>query len=182
MNTRQVFFKLKNFYDIKGLYVFAKKMKYIVTGVALILLAGCLPVSTTKTSTATAIPTPLPTPSLGNFCETFYGDRVSLSGYLYLPDKVTVEGDYTWVWLVKTSQYPVADSEQKLILEIKEGSQPNQMQPLQIFYELSDLKIKTDDGKFIGHGDYIQVSGIQIHPKFYNTCHFRVWEVFQASP
>ncbi len=82
-------------------------------------------------------------------------DYIKVSGVLKLPETVLVSGKQVRVLLVEDINQD--QSWLGLLIDIGEGS--NQMESLPENYRLDDFIVRTDDGRIIGHGVYVTISG-----------------------
>jgi hypothetical protein len=82
-------------------------------------------------------------------------DYVQVSGVLKLPDVVLVGNKQMRVLLVQD----LSQDQPWLGLLIDVGKGNNQMEPLPENYTLDDFVVRTDDGRMIGHGANVTVSG-----------------------
>jgi hypothetical protein len=118
----------------------------------------------TKTSTPTAIPEPI---TFDNVCK-FKGKRVELEGILQLPNQIscTTNGSPDWC----TVQLIDVDRVGHVIvaLNVAPGSNPgkNHMANLPNSYDLSDFRVNTNEGKLVGNGTLVRLSGIVDSPVF----------------
>lgn len=130
------------------------------------------------TSTPTSLPpsrTPRPTltpePTLppdliityDNVCLAPKNTEVTIKGYLYFMGSTELtDGEYRIALSQKPEDWnfdhPYAWDAQ-VFLFIKQGNEPNQMQKLPKYRYITDLKVITDNGKVIGHGTPVEITG-----------------------
>jgi hypothetical protein len=128
-----------------------------------------LPTSTSTpaplpTSTSTSVPLPTSTPepiTFDNVCGQ-YGDEITLEGIMHLPDEIscTTGGSPNWC----TVQLLDVDRNGYIVmgLNIEYGEYDpveNYMSDLPMAYEISDFKARSEDGKLIGEGDLVRITG-----------------------
>ena len=94
--------------------------------------------------------------ALAEVCEAAeWGDHVQVSGILKLPATIIYrDGEYRLL-LVED----LAQDQPWVGMNVKKGSGKNRMQPLADNYTFDDLAVRTADGRTVGHGDAVTVSG-----------------------
>jgi hypothetical protein len=83
-------------------------------------------------------------------------EYITVNGVLRIPNTVfEVHTNMYRIHLVEDIDQPTPFLE----LDIDEGTKNNQMHPLTDNFILDDIKIQTDDGQIVSHGDAVTVSG-----------------------
>lgn len=117
-------------------------------------------------------PTPIPEPiTFDNVCDQF-GQEIEIEGIIHLPDEIscTSGGNPDWC----TAQLIDTDRNGYMMmgLNIKSGEydpSANYMADLPNPYEVSDFKVRADNGKLIGEGDLVKITGIVTSPLLGST-------------
>lgn len=120
-----------------------------------------LPTSTPEPS-FTPEPSPTPEPiTFDNVCDQ-YGQEIDLEGIIHLPNEIscTSGGNPDWC----TVQLLDVDRNGYMVigLNIESGKYnpaENYMADLPMSYEISDFKVRVDDGQLIGEGDLVRITG-----------------------
>ncbi len=117
-------------------------------------------------------PTPIPEPiTFGNVCDQ-YGQEIGIEGIIHLPDEIscTSGGNPDWC----TAQLIDTDRNGYMMmgLNITLGEydpSANYMADLPNPYEVSDFKVRADNGKIIGEGDLVKITGTVTSPLLGST-------------
>lgn len=125
----------------------------------------------------TEIPSPTPIPptpepiTFDNVCNQ-YGQEIELEGIIHLPNELscTTGGNPDWC----TVQLVDADRNGYMVigLNIQSGvfdPSKNYMADLPMSYETSDFRVRANDGKLIGEGDLVRITGNVTSPLLGST-------------
>lgn len=113
------------------------------------VLAGC---SETPPTVGEAV-------AFAEVCEQDSGKRVSLEGFLQLPDSFT--GDQSVVLrMFETDAFDGAP----VGVQMRFGNQPNQLEQVPTSYTDNDLQVHLNDGQIVGYGVRVKVSGSVYFP------------------
>ncbi|MCP4426974.1 MAG: hypothetical protein GY803_20990 [Chloroflexi bacterium] len=94
--------------------------------------------------------------ALADFCDTVEGGKyATISGVLKIPDTI-MEYDRSYGLLLVED---INQAQPSVRIGIPIGKKNNQMQTLTDDFTLEDIKIQTNDGQTVTHGDAISVSG-----------------------
>jgi hypothetical protein len=163
------------FLRLRSLQVFSLVM------VMLIGISACAAPAPQSVATDIPIPTEIPSPTpipptpepitFDNVCNQ-YGQEIELEGILHLPDEIscTTGGSPDWC----TAQLVDGDRNGYITigLNIELGvfdPKENYMADLPMSYELSDFRVRTNDGKLVSEGDLVEVRGNVTSPLLGST-------------
>ena len=94
--------------------------------------------------------------TLEELCEAAeHNERVKVSGVLKLPGAVIEHDNRYRVLLVMD----INQDQPAMTPMIKEGKSKNRMQTLPESYTYADFVVQTADGRTVGHGDAVTISG-----------------------
>ena len=93
---------------------------------------------------------------IDGFCDAVErGEYVTVTGVLRVPESI-MEYDRTYGLLLVEE---LSQDQPRVRIGIKIGTRNNQMQTLQDNFTLEDIKILTNNGEMVTHGDRVKVSG-----------------------
>ena len=121
-----------------------KRTILLVTIYILLLgMVGCKPPQYNEYST------------LSELCEEAeHNEHVKISGVLKLPEIVIYDDRYLVQLVEELSQ-----DQPSLLLRVNKGKSKNRMEPLPDDYTYDDFQVHTADGRTVGHGDAVTLSG-----------------------
>lgn len=93
--------------------------------------------------------------SLEKLCEVAeHNELAQVSGVLKLPE-IVIYDDHYHILLVEN----LSQDQPWMTLRIKKGKGKNRMESLPDTYTYDDFKVHTADGRIVGHGNMVTVSG-----------------------